>query len=315
MLRKFSTSKVLVTGGAGQVGVLFIPKLQDIYGVENVLVTDLKDSLPNLKTVNYEQCDATDEKKMTDICSKFKPNVIYHLASMLSAPSEMNPQLALKVNIGSLHNMLERARELQAQIFSASTIAAFGEGAAKVAGDDEPMNPATIYGITKVHMELLGKYYHKRWGIDFRCVRIPIVTSDIAAGGGAASFTVDMVHDLIQKKKAVIPISPENRFPLIYLPDLLDSILQLMQTDNQKLTRRVYTMASIGVSAEEYVNEVKKYLSGDIEFKPDFRDDVVETWPEGTDSRNAERDWGHKLNYDLPKTVEDIIDRITKSSH
>lgn len=312
MIKRWST-KVLFTGAGGQVGTLLLKEAQQKYGERNVLATDLNSLSDgwNPGTI-FEKLDVTDAEEVEKIFTLFKPQIIYHLASTLSAQSEKHPQLGLKVNIGGLHNILEQARNLKSTIFSASSIAAFGESSSKFPAELELQRPSTIYGITKVHLELIGDYYYNKYGVDFRCLRIPIVTSENLPGGASAAFTVTMFYDLIKTGKSIIPVSPDVRMPLIYIEDLIRSIIEFMDIDSKALKHRTYTMASIGTSAHEYVTEVLKHVPGEVTYQPDFRDKIIRSWPDGTDSRNAYKDWGHKIHYDVPKMVRIIHENITK---
>lgn len=314
-LTKRWTTKVLFTGAGGQVGSELLKAIQDKHGDKNVLATDLKGPSPLWNpSTKFKQLDVTDADEVEKLVSSFKPKIIYHLASTLSAPSEKNPQLAFKVNIQGVHNILEQAKNCGAQIFTASSIASFGETTPKIPGDLDLQRPSTIYGITKVHLELMGAYYNAKHGVDFRCLRVPIVTSEAPPGGGSAAFTVTIFYDLIKSGRAVIPVSPEARMPLIYLQDLTKGIVDFMEADNAKLKFRTYTMASASCSVGEYVNEVQKHLPGEVVYEPDFRDPIVKSWPDGTDSSCAYRDWGHKIHFDIPRMVKTIYENISRDN-
>jgi len=312
-LAKRWSTKVMLTGAGGQVGAELLKAAQVKYGEKNVLATDLREpsSLWNPDTC-FKPLDVTNPEEVEKVFSAFKPKLVYHLASTLSAPSELNPKLAVQVNILGLHNVLEQAKNLGAQIFACSSIASFGETTPKIPGDMDLQRPSSIYGVTKVHLELMGSYYNTKYGLDFRCLRVPIVTSEAHPGGGAAAFTVTIFYDLLKHGKAIIPLSPETKMPLMYLPDLTRSIIELMEADNSKLKFRSYTMASASVSVGEYVAEVNKYIQGEVIYKPDFRDALVKSWPDGTDPNCAYRDWGHKIHYDIPKMVKSIYQNISR---
>ena len=305
--------RVLFTGAGGQIGSELLQVAQEKYGDKNVLATDLKDPSPLWKpTTIFQNLDVSDSSQVQKVFSSFKPQIIYHLASTLSAPSELNPALALKVNLTGLHNVLEQAKIFNSQIFAASSIASFGSTSPKIVGDFDLQRPSTIYGITKVHLELMGEYYNLKHKVDFRCLRVPVVTSDVLPGGGSAAFTVTIFYDLLKTGKCVIPVSPEARLPIIYLPDLIRGISEFMDADTNKLRFRTYTMASAGVSVQEYVDEVKKHIAGEVSYEPDFRDPIVKSWPDGTNSKEAYKDWGHKIFYNLPVMVRSMYENISK---
>ncbi|CAG9316199.1 unnamed protein product [Blepharisma stoltei] len=312
VLRKFSSARVIFTGAAGQIGSKLLTRAQQTYGIENVLATDLKQPPSGWeKNTRFEQLDVLNNSRIEELFSSYRPTIIYHLASTLSAPSELNPQLALKVNIQGLHNILEQARIHNSQIFVASSLAAFGSSTPKIPGNLEIQRPSTIYGITKVHLELIGEYYNMKHGVDFRSLRIPVITSEGAPGGGSAAFTVTMFYDLLSTGKTIIPVSPDTKMPLMYLDDLIDGVSQFMQAPNERLTARTYTMASCGVSASDYCNEVLRWTNGEVEYKPDYRDPIVKSWPDGTDWSAAERDWGHRLKFDMKKMVKTMYEKLT----
>ena len=312
LIKRWST-RVIFTGAGGQVGTELLKQAQNQYGDQNVLATDLKQpsGLWSSSTL-FETLDVTDQVQVQKVFTSFKPQIIYHLASTLSAPSELNPQLALKVNLTGLHNILDQAKDYNAKIFAASSIASFGASTPKIPADLEIQRPSTVYGITKVHLELLGEYYFSRYGVDFRCLRVPIVTSDILPGGGSAAFAVTIFYDLLQGKESVIPVSRDARMPLIYLPDLIRSVGEFMDAPSASLKFRTYTMASAGVSVGDYVDEVLRQIPGTVSYEPDFRDPIIKSWPDGTNAKAAYHDWGHKLDYDISKMVQSMHTNILK---
>lgn len=304
--------RILVTGACGQIGQLLVMHLQNKYGVPNVLATDvvMREAIWPKCTLQ-EPLDVLDSKAVDKLAVSFKPDRVYHMASMLSAKSEENPLKALKINIGGLQNILESARNYEFSVYCASTIAAYGPTSPKIVSNLDIMRPTSMYGITKIHMELLGEYYHRRYGVDFRCSRIPVVNSVDPAGGGSAAFTVNMFYDLFNTGKTVIPVSEDARFPLIYLPDLIRSLDGIMEAPYQRITARCYTLMSYGVTAGEYIREVQKLFPGsEIIVQPDFRDAVVRTWPSGTDGSMARRDWNHRLLFSFGDMVKDMHARI-----
>lgn len=309
MARNLRT-KVLVTGALGQVGRDLLPLLKATYGQSNIVLTDVAPESP-YKDVEYIPLNILDESGCQRVFDNYKPGVVYHLASFLSAQSELNPKMARKVNIEGLHNIFDQAAALKSQFFAASTIASFGPSSPKIPGNLAIQRPITLYGTTKVYLELIGEWYNRRDGLDFRCIRIPVVNSVGRAGGGSCSFTVNMFYDLFEKGHTVVPIAENVKFPLIYNPDVLDSIVQLMQAEESKLTARTYTSKSIGVSVGDYVEAVMKHFpKGKVEIVPDFRSEIVRTWPDGTDGSQAEKDWGHNLSYSLETMVADMHSKI-----
>lgn len=312
VLRQVSTRRILVTGAGGQVGQSLVIYLQNKYGVHNVLATDIADR--PVKWANYtkvEKLDVLDFPAVDHLVGSFKPHRIYHLASMLSARSEETPLKALQVNVSGAHNILEVSRKHEVSLYCASSIAAYGPTSPKVVSAMEIMRPTTMYGITKIHMELLGEYYYRKYRVDFRCSRIPVINSPDEPGLGTATFTVSMLSDLFKTGKTVVPVGKDLKMPIMYLPDLIRSLDDIMEAPNQRFTARVYTLEACSVSVEDYIKEVQKlFPSGSIEVLPDHRDALMRTWPSGTNAALSTRDWGHKLCYGLSDMLKDMHTQI-----
>lgn len=286
--------------------------LQNKYGVHNVLATDIADR--PVKWASYtkvEKLDVLDFPAVDHLVGTFNPHRIYHMASMLSARSEETPLKALQVNVTGAHNILEVSRKHEVSLYCASSIAAYGPTSPKVVSAMEIMRPTTMYGITKIHMELLGEYYYRKYRVDFRCSRIPVINSPDEPGLGTATFTVSMLSDLFKTGKTVVPVGTDLKMPIMYLPDLIRSLDDIMEAPNQRFTARVYTLESCSVSVEDYIKEVQKlFPSGSIEVRPDHRDALMRTWPSGTNAALSTRDWGHKLCYGLPDMLKDMHTQI-----
>lgn len=310
--RLISSRRILVTGAKGQVGQELVVFLQKKYGVHNVLATDIAEKPVKWpKFTVEEKLDVLDQASVDHLVGLFKPHRIYHLASMLSYRSEQDPLRALKVNVTGAQNVLEVCRKHEVSVYCASTLAAFGPSSPKIVSSMEIMRPTTMYGITKIHMELLGEYYYRKYRVDFRCSRIPVVNSEEEAGGGSAAFTVNMFYDLFKTGKTVVPVGRDPKLPIIYLPDLVRSLDDIMEVSNQRLSSRVYTLGCMSVSVGDYIDAVQSlFPAGDIQVKPDFRDAIVRTWPHGTNASIATRDWGHRLLYDLSDMTRDMHTRI-----
>ena len=310
--RLVASRRILVTGAGGQVGQELVVFLQNKYGVNNILATDIVDKQAKWPTYTREErLDVLDFLAVDHLVGVFRPHRIYHLASMLSARSEETPLKALKVNVVGAQTMLEVSRKHEVSLYCASTLAAFGPSSPKVVSAMEIMRPTTMYGITKIHMELLGEYYCRRYQIDFRCSRIPVVNSEEEPGGGSAAFTVRMFYDLFRTGKTVIPVGLDAKLPIMYLPDLVRSLDDIMEAPKQRFTARVYTLDCCSVTVGDYVNEVQKlFPTGQITVEPDFRDAIIRSWPHATNASLAARDWGHRLFFSLPDMIRDMHTRI-----
>ena len=226
--------RFLVTGALGQIGSELTPELREIYGKENVIASDLR--LHSTDEGPFELLDITDRKRLEEIVKEYDVEAIIHLAAILSASGELNPQLAWHVNMSGLFNVLEVARiHSLKQVFNPSSIAVFGSGTPKDFTPQETMmNPTTIYGITKLAGEFLGNYYYTKFGVDVRGIRFPGVISNVAPpGGGTTDYAVEMFYGAIKKRNYTSFLSENTKLPMIYMPDCIKSVKDLM---NAKLT-------------------------------------------------------------------------------
>mmetsp|Transcript_12922 Transcript_12922/g.24000 ORF Transcript_12922/g.24000 Transcript_12922/m.24000 type:complete len:314 (-) Transcript_12922:243-1184(-) len=305
-----SFSRVLVLGGCGQLGIKLASALYSQHGKQNVMVTDLKvDHFPDGVPL-----DATDPAAVEDAVQQFRPDVVYHLAAMLSGTCELYPTKGLQVNISATHNVLESARKHNFAVFGASTIATFGPDSPKSPKIVEILNPIGIYGITKVHMELLGAYYKRTFNVDFRALKIPVVVSENRAGGGSAAFTVNMIYDLLTTGQTVVPIEPEARFPWIHEEDVVKAIVDLMKAPKERLRYTTYLADSGSVSAKEWAQAVLKHVpGGKVTYSPDYRNAIVNSWPDITVGTEAREDWNHRVELGLEQAVEKIVKDVRKS--
>jgi threonine 3-dehydrogenase len=307
MIKMVMRCRALVLGGCGQLGQKLATALYSEHGRQNVMVTDLR-------TNDFKDAvsvDATDAAAVETAIQQFKPTVIYHLAAMLSGTCELHPTTGLQVNIAATHNVLEAARRHNLAVFGASTIATFGPDSAKSPKINEVLGPIGIYGITKVHMELLGAYYRRTYGVDFRAIKIPIVVSDSRAGGGSAAFTVNMIYDLLTTGKTVVPLKPSTRFPWMHEEDVVKAILDLMRVPMERLRYTTYLVDSGSSTAKEWADGVLRHIpSGQVTYTPDFRNDIVETWPDITVGKEAREDWDHKKPLGQEQAIDTIVRQV-----
>jgi len=311
--------RVLVTGATGQIGSELTLELRRRYGGDNVIAAGHRRK-PNeelLKTGPFEWLDVTDKNAIERIVEKYDINVIYHLAAILSAAGEMNPQHAWNVNMNGLYNVLEIARERGGiQIFWPSSIAVFGPETPRI---NTPQNtiliPRTMYGITKVAGELLCNYYHLKYGVDVRSVRYPgIISSETPPGGGTTDYAVEMFYEAIKHKHYTCYLKPDTTLPMMYMPDCINAAITIMEAEPSKIKCRTsYNLAAMSFSPAELAAEIKKYIPEfTCEYKPDFRQNIADTWPKTIDDSEARKDWGWKPKYDLTSMTKDMIEKLTK---
>jgi len=240
--------------------------------------------------------------------------VIYHLAAILSARGEKDPQLTWRVNTEGLYNVLEVAREHGVtRIFWPSSIAVFGPKTPKdTAPQDTVLSPTTMYGVTKVAGELLCDYYHRRYGMDIRCLRFPgIISAETLPGGGTTDYAVEMFYAAVRGETYRCFVRPDTVLPMLYMPDCLNAILGIMEAESAKLRHRVYNIGGVSFSAAELAAEIERHIPGfRVEYAPDFRQEIADSWPRSMDDTPAREDWGWSPVYDLPRMVEDMLRRL-----
>lgn len=308
--------RILITGALGQIGSELTMKLRDIYGTDNVIATDIKkNDSEAAQSGPFEILDVTDLKNMVAIAKKHKVDTVMHLAALLSATAEEKPVFAWNLNMGGLMNALETARELKAQFFTPSSIGAFGPTTPK---DNTPqdtiMRPTTMYGVNKVAGELLSDYYHHKFGVDTRGVRFPGLISYVALpGGGTTDYAVEIYYEAVKNGKYTSYIDKGTYMDMMYMPDALNAIIDLMEADASKLIHRnSFNVSSMSFDPEEIAASIAKYIPG---FKMDYKVDpvrqkIADSWPNSIDSSAAIQEWGFKFDYDLDKMTKDMIDKL-----
>lgn len=307
--------KIMVTGALGQIGSELVVKLREIYGTDAVLATDIR------KVENsagpFEVLDVTDDKRMFTLAKDFGADTMIHMAALLSATAEKNPLLAWNLNMGGLVNALEVARELDMQFFTPSSIGAFGPTTPK---DETPQDtlqrPTTMYGVNKVAGELLCDYYHTKYGLDTRGVRFPGLISYVTPpGGGTTDYAVDIYYKAIEEGRYTSYIAEGTYMDMMYMPDALQAIVDLMEADGSKLIHRnAFNISAMSFDPEEIAAEVKKHIP---HFKMSYnvdpaRQTIADSWPNAIDSSAAREEWGFKAEYDLAKMTIDMLEKLKR---
>lgn len=309
--------KILVTGSLGQIGSELVAKLREVYGTSNVIASDIRkpEGNPTVEGGPFEILDVLDGKKMAEVVRDNKVDSIIHLAALLSAVAEAKPQLAWEINMGGLVNALEVAREEKCQFFTPSSIGAFGESTPKVkTPQDTLQRPGTMYGVTKVSGELLCDYYFKRFGVDTRGVRFPGLISYVAPpGGGTTDYAVDIYYEALKNKAYTSYIAKGTYMDMMYMPDALNAIVNLMEADPAKLKHRnAFNITAMSFEPEQIAAEIRKHIP---EFKMDYdvdpvRQAIAESWPDSIDCTAAKEEWGFKTEYDLAKMTADMLEKL-----
>ncbi|WP_455278335.1 NAD-dependent epimerase/dehydratase family protein [[Eubacterium] cellulosolvens] len=312
--------RILVTGAFGQIGTELVEALRIRYGNDNVIAAGHK-TKPKSKQLDsgpYAFIDATNRRTIEEIVEEYDVNRIYHLAAILSAVGEKNPQLAWNVNVNGLYNILEIAKDYKMdQIFNPSSIAVFGPKTSRVkTPQDVILDPRTMYGITKVTGEMLCDYYFKHFDIDVRGIRFPgIISSEALPGGGTTDYAVEIFYEAIRKKSYTCYLKGDTVLPMIYMPDVINAIISLMETSLPKLKHHSnFNLASMSFSAEELAIEIKKHIPKFVcKYQPDpVRQNIADSWPMSIDDTAAQEEWNWRPQFDLKNMTKDMIKKLTK---
>lgn len=309
--------KILITGALGQIGSELTPFLRKRYKNENVVASDIKPRSEGIMHQEgpFEHIDCLNAQEIYSAVKKYKIDTVFHLAAILSASGEKNPQLAWKVNINGLYNVLEIAREYKCAVFTPSSIAAFGPSTPKDSTPQETIQrPTTIYGLTKVTGELLCDYYYFKYKIDTRGVRFPGIISYLTLpGGGTTDYAVEIFYQALKYKKYTCFLDKNTSLDMMYIPDALKAAVNLMEADSSKLKHRnAYNITAESFTPEELAQEIKKYIP-DFEMKYDIdpmRQAIADSWPNQLDDRAAREDWGWSPDYNLKAMTKDMIEKL-----
>ena len=308
--------KIMVTGALGQIGSELITKLRSEYGTDNVLATDIR--RPTSVTEGpFEILDVTDGQKMNTLAKDFGADTLMHMAALLSAKAEENPLFAWNLNMGGLMNSLEVSRELGLQFFTPSSIGAFGPSTPKMnTPQDTLQRPTTMYGVNKVSGELLCDYYYERFGLDTRGVRFPGLISNVAQpGGGTTDYAVDIYYKAIEEGKYTSYIAEGTYMDMMYMPDALQAIVNLMEADPAKLIHRnAFNVTAMSFEPSQIAASIQKHIpSFQIAYDVDpVRQAIADSWPDSIDPSAAIAEWGFKVDYDLDKMTADMLMKLKR---
>lgn len=304
---------ILVTGSSGQIGSELLLALREQHGASNVVASDIKPG--QTKDGPFELADVTDCQKLEGIVCKYHVGSIYHLASILSAVGEKDPNLAWSANIESLRNVLAVAvRYRMEKVFWPSSIAAFGPHTPRIQTHQlTVMDPNTMYGITKVAGELLCNYHFVKYGLDVRCLRYPgIISWKTPPGGGTTDYAVAIFHGALREGRYQCFVSADTILPMMYMPDAIRAAMEFMASPRSCLrTHLGYNLAAMSFSAKDLANEVRRHFPKFVcTYKPDERQKIADSWPKSIDDKCSRRDWGWKPEFNLSKTVEDMLKNL-----
>lgn len=306
----------MITGALGQIGSELIVKLRDIYGAENVLATDIrKTDSPVVNDGPFELLDVMDLENMRKLAKDFGADTMMHMAALLSATAEAKPLLAWNLNMGGLVNALETSRELGLQFFTPSSIGAFGPSTQK---DNTPQDtlqrPTTMYGVNKVAGELLCDYYFQKFDVDTRGVRFPGLISYVTPpGGGTTDYAVDIYYKALEEGKYTSYIEKGTYMDMMYMPDALQAIVDLMEADASKLEHRnAFNVTAMSFEPEQIAAAIRKHIPDfEMTYEVDpVRQTIANSWPDSIDASAAKAEWGFKAQYDLDEMTKDMLEKL-----
>jgi len=307
--------RILVTGSSGQLGSELIIELAKIYGQSNIITADIHQPVNNENNFQFEILDVINKDLLKEIVNKYKITQVYHLAAILSATGEKQPSLAWQVNIEGLMNILDICRYLGVKkVYWPSSIAVFGPNTPRIKTPQHTiMDPNTVYGISKLTGERLIEYYYDHFGLDIRSLRYPgLIGYKSLPGGGTTDYAVDIFHKAIQGEKFSCFLKPNTTLPMMYMPDAVRATMELMEAPAERIkVRSSYNIAATSFSPEEIANSVRKYYPDfEIEYKPDFRQDIANSWPKSIDDSPSRIDWEWQHEFDLDKMVDDMVPHL-----
>ncbi len=304
--------KILVTGAFGQIGSELTPSLQKKYGADNVIAIGHK-NIPTGFNGIVEKLNINDLSALGALIKKYEIGEVYHLVSLLSVGGEAQPDMCWKINMDGLKNVLDLAREFKLKVFWPSSIAAFGP---TTPADNTPqrtiLEPTTIYGVTKVAGELLCQYYFLKYGLDVRSVRYPgIITWKTPPSNGTSEYSIAMFYEGLQKGSYTCFVREDTMIPMMYINDAVKATLMIMDAPAKSIkVRTSYNISALSFSAKELENEMKKHITLNVNYQPDERQKIADSWPNSLDDSQARTDWGWKYDYDLSQLTREVIKNL-----
>jgi len=308
-------TKILVIGSNGQLGTELTTYLQEQYGIEQVVASDIHPPKHRLGT--FEPLDVLDKRKLEELIEQHHINEVYLLAAILSAKGELNPGLTWQVNMDGLLNVLELARDGKInKVFWPSSIAVFGVTTPKYYTPQETTtSPTTMYGISKLAGERMCAYYAEKFGVDVRSIRYPgLVGYKALPGGGTTDFAVDIFHKALEGVTYECCLAESTTLPLMYMPDAVRATIELMQANAEKISvRSSYNLAGFSCSPADITEVIRERMPDfNISYQPDFRQQIADGWPNSIDDSNARKDWQWQPEYDLGAMSEDMLENLKK---
>lgn len=309
---------ILIIGACGQIGTELTIALRDKYGADAVIASDIREGSETLmESGPFELLDATDYEAIENVVMHYEIEEVYLMAAMLSATAEKFPMRAWNLNMNSLFNVLNLAKERKVdKVFWPSSIAVFGPNTPK---DETPqhtlMEPSTVYGISKQSGERWCEYYFKKFGVDVRSVRYPgLISWKTLPGGGTTDYAVEIYHRALEDKKYTCFLAEGTKLPMMFMDDAIRATISLMEAKPEKLSiRSSYNLGAMSFGPEEIANSIKNHLPNfEMSYDPDFRQEIADSWPSSINDSKASEDWGWKPEFELEKTTNEMLENLSK---
>ncbi|RDY60085.1 NAD-dependent epimerase/dehydratase family protein [Flagellimonas nanhaiensis] len=310
---------ILILGACGQIGTELTVELRKKHGSDNVVASDIREGSESLVNSGpFELLDATNYEAIEDVVMHYEIDEVYLMAAMLSATAEKFPMRAWNLNMGSLFNVLNLAKERKiSKIFWPSSIAVFGPNTPKESTPQNTvMEPSTVYGISKQSGERWCEYYFRKFGVDVRSVRYPgLISWKTMPGGGTTDYAVEIYHEAIKKQSYECFLSEDTKLPMMYMDDAIRATISLMESplDSVKV-RSSYNLGSMSFTPAEVAQSIKEHIPDfEISYAPDFRQEIANSWPSSIDDSSARNEWGWRPKFDLNSTTAEMLANLDKT--
>ncbi|MGB5271402.1 NAD-dependent epimerase/dehydratase family protein [Eudoraea sp.] len=312
---------ILILGACGQIGTELTLALRELYGNEQVVASDIREGTDSLMNSGpFELLDATNYEAIEDVIMYHEIEEVYLMAAMLSATAEKFPERAWNLNMNSLFNVLNLAKEKKIEkLFWPSSIAVFGPNTPK---DNTPqstiMEPSTVYGISKQSGERWCSYYYHKFGVDVRSVRYPgLISWKTLPGGGTTDYAIEIYHAALEKASYTCFLNEDVKLPMMFMDDAIRATIKLMDCNPEKISvRSSYNLAAMSFSPADISASIKKHIPNfKVSYSPDFRQGIAETWPSSIDDSKAKEDWGWESKFNLENTTVEMLKHLPSQSH
>lgn len=310
------SKSILIIGACGQIGTELTFALREKFGDESVIASDIREGSQTLMDSGpFEILDATDYDALEEVVAYYEINEVYLMAAMLSATAEKFPMRAWNLNMNSLFNVLNLAKEKKiAKIFWPSSIAVFGPNTPKeYTPQNTIMEPSTVYGISKQSGERWCEYYHHKFKVDVRSIRYPgLISWKTQPGGGTTDYAVEIYHKALSDGTYTSFLNKDSKLPMMFMEDAIRATLTLMESDSENIkVRSSYNLSAMSFTPEEITASIQKHIpSFEITYKPDFRQAIADSWPSSIDDSNAQKDWNWQAEFNLEKTTDEMLKNL-----